>query len=83
VAAAEERLSFKRALLDTSFVAGPIGKSPDCEAGARLGFVGHGFTRDEWDGNGDPPSPQRAFFGQPAKCEGAHTSLPNPSPKVR
>jgi hypothetical protein len=29
------------------------------------------------------PSPQRAFFGQAAKCEVAHTSLPIRPSKVR
>ena len=42
--AAENRLSFRAANN------GQQGKSPGSEAGARLGFVCHGVTRDESDG---------------------------------
>jgi hypothetical protein len=41
---------------------GQQGKSPGSEAGARLGFVCHGVTRDESDGNGYPPFSTTCIF---------------------
>ena len=64
-------------------MAGPIGKSPDCEAGARLEFVVTGSPVTNRTVMETPPSPQRAFFGQPAKCEVAHTSPPVSRSRLR
>ena len=52
--AAEDRLNFQL---------GQQERSPDSEAGARLGFVvSRGVTRDGSDGNGHPLSPQQRDF---------------------
>jgi hypothetical protein len=54
--AEEDRLSFSAANK------GQEGKSPGSEAGARLGFVCHGITRDESEGNGYPAFSTTCIF---------------------